>query len=415
MRGNRSWSAVGLVSILLFSGPGFGFKIQVEKIPGQAEEGFIEIHGVGSDNFSAEIWEAGRLHFLPDYRSPLIRPKWDGVFRNIYAPSVVPRNDDWRVFYGAWDGSDRPNDRLYSIDTPDFLTFHRRRLVIENGPFIHVCNSHAIPWEDGGVLLAGTAYPVENGLNKPIVFTSPDGEAWNGEPAGVYTASPKDLIPIGGYPGFEQADNNGANVFLEENGKFHFYFFNFKDAGKIHHAVGGDPRRLEYQGVALEPSAIVNDVKRFEDEGQNHYLMGLHRNGDRLFYSLSVSPASFSPQRELFTHLDESDLYIVALGWVTEGNRLLGVLYGAGASPALNRNRIFARWLQKKIVLVDEDGREHFASWALGPDRQMVKVPAESKFQGTVKVYGDDGVTLLGETLLPKVGSGEILRVKLEE
>ncbi len=390
---------------------GTASQIEIEMIPGQAEEGYIEIHGVSAGEFSPDDWEAGHLHFVPDYRSPMIRPLWDGVYRNIYAPSVVPTDDGWRIFYGAWDGSDRPNDRLYGIQTEDFLTFKNRRLVIENGPFIHVCNSHAIPNGSQGLLLAGTAYPDEAGLNKPILFESQDGESWNTPSTGVYTATHEDLIPIHGYSGFAEADNNGANVFLKDQGNYHFYFFNFKDPGKTFHAVGDSPRNLHFQGIVLQPSSIVNDIKKFSTGKGVHYLMGLHANGPNLFYALSVSPDAFSTQKVLFRHLNDSDTYMVAMGWVTKGNRILGVLYGAGKSPALNRNRIFARWLQKRVDFTPTDGEQIPPSWSLGPDRQMISIPANGSITGRFHVYSEDGVTLLFESKKMEVSSGQILQL----
>ena len=67
--------------------------------------------------------------------------------------------------------------------------------------------------------------------------------------------------------------------------------------------------------------------------------MGLHFNDDSLRYSLSNDGVSFSSEQDLFGNLSAQDLYIVAVGFVTKSDRLLGVLYGAGA-VARNRRRI---------------------------------------------------------------------------
>ena len=92
----------------------------------------------------------------------------------------------------------------------------------------------------------------------------------------------------------------------------------------------------------------VNDVKKFVLNGTPWYLMGLHFNDDSLRYSLSNDGVSFSSEQDLFGNLSAQDLYIVAVGFVTKSDRLLGVLYGAGAVASLDQNQIFARWLQKK-------------------------------------------------------------------
>src|SRR5829696_9350685 len=105
--------------------------------------------------------------------------------------------------------------------------------------------------------------------------------------------------------------------------------------------------------------------------------MGLHRNGDRLWYALSREGKSFSPQRELCTRQGDADAHIVSIGFVISGEqekpdrRVLGLLYGAGAAPSLDANRIFARWLQKRAVITVGD--EQFESTrAIGPDRQTL-------------------------------------------
>jgi len=88
------------------------------------------------------------------------------------------------------------------------------------------------------------------------------------------------------------------------------------------------------------------------------------------------------------------DPYIVSLGFVTSGSQLLGVVYGAGSDPALDENRIFARWLQKKLVFTDSFGTEYAVQGALGPDRQWLQIHSGT-FQGTIAVYAEDGITPL--------------------
>ena len=380
--------------------------VSVKFIGGQAELGQIEIHGVGSGDFDAKLWQSGKLNIVPDSRSPLIAPRQKGLHRNIYAPSIIDLGDSWRVFYGAWDGVDTGNDRIYSLTTADFIDLGARETVIDNGEFIHVCNVTSVRLPDGSYRLMCTAYPDKDGLNKPATFTSPDGDVWNGKKA-PYEARQSDIIRIEGYDKYAAADINGMNVILYETpssqeggrgevGVFRLYFNNFKDFGKVYRATSKDGKSFTFDGVCVEMGACVNDVKKFSSAGKPVYLMGLHMNGQKLWYSLSTDGMNFETPRELVTNLGDADKYIVAIGWVTRGNRVLGFLYGAGEVPGLNRNRIFGRWLQKRVVFVASDGTRYEPSGALGPDRQIIKIDKE--LDGTFEVYAEDGVTLLGKT-----------------
>ena len=381
-----------MTGVICMAADGKAGSPMVKLIDGQAELGTVEIHGVGAGDFQPELWEKNKLNFLPDVRSPLIEPRKRGVFRNIYAPSAVDLGDGWRVFYGAWDGVDSGNDRIYSVNTKDFLDFENRQTVIEHGDFIHVCNVNAIRLPSGEFRLVCTAYPDKDGLNKPAVFSSPDGVTWNGSPA-PYPARMTDLIAMDGYAKYKDADINGMNVILYEDGVSRLYFDNFKDFGKVYRATSADGKHFEFEGPALEFGAAVNDVKRFDIGGAKYYLMGLHMNGDTLWFSLSRDGRKFDPVKELAKNLGPEDRYIVAIGWVVRGKRLVGYLYGAGAVPGLNRNRIFARWLQKKVVFVGEDGTRYEAKRSLGPDRQIIEVPQGKEIKGRFEVYAEDGST----------------------
>lgn len=367
-------------------------RLEIRRISGQAELGTVEIHGVSAGDFQPGLWETGKLHLLPDVRSPLIEPRKRGVFRNIYAPSAAELQDGWRVFYGAWDGVDTGNDRIYSLYTRDFLDFADRRTVIEHGDFIHVCNVSALRLPNGDYRLMCTAYPDANGLNKPALFSSPDGLTWNGSPA-PYAARRSDIITINGYEKFQDADINGMNVILHEDGVYRLYFNNFGDFGRVFRATSRDAKCFEFEGPALEVGAVVNDVKKFSLGGGVYYLMALHMNSDRLWYSLSTDGTNFSPAQELARHQGDADRYIVAVGWVVRKQRVLGFLYGAGAVKELNRNRIWARWLQKKVVFDGDDGTRYEPIGALGPDRQILRVPKE--VGGHFMMYAEDGSTVL--------------------
>ena len=145
--------------------------------------------------------------------------------------------------------------------------------------------------------------------------------------------------------------------------------------------------------------------------GKIGILMGLHKNTDTLWYSLSNDGVNFQPQKTLFAHLGDQDKYIVALGFVVKGSRVLGVVYGAGAVSSLDRNRLFARWLQKKIVITGKDGVRHTAEGALGPERLWLKT--SGSLEGTMEVMDEDGVTLLGKKEV-KLTPGNVYRLQLK-
>lgn len=386
-----------LTLLILCLGVGSMADLSVRMIGGQADFGTIEVHGVAAGDFDAKLWQSGKLNLVADIRTPLIAPRLAGMYRNIYAPSIIDLGDSWRVFYGAWDGQDTGNDRIYSVTTADFVDFGARQKEIEHGAFVHMCNVSAARLADGSYRLMCTGYPDKDDLNKPCTFTSPDGISWNGSKA-PYEAQQSDIISVDGYDKYKAADINGMNVILYEDGVWRLYFNNFKDFGRVYRATSKDGKNFTFDGVSVEVGACVNDVKKLTSAGKHVYLMGLHMNGQKLWYSLSDDGMVFGAPHELAANVGDSDKYMVAIGWVVRGNRVLGCLYGAGAIPSLDRNRIFGRWLQKKVVFVASDGTRYEPSGALGPDRQIIRIPQGKELDGTFEIYSEDGTTLLGKS-----------------
>lgn len=398
---------IGTVAAVLSWVAPLAAEVGIEKIPGQAELNTVEIHGVAAGPFDSSAWEAHTLHFVPDVRSPLLRPGLSGTWRNIYAPSIVAIPDGWRVFYGAWDGVHTSNDRIYSIQTRDFLDFDDRRIEIEHGTFVHVCNVAAIRSPNGEFPMFCTAYPVDEKLNKPAFFVRP-ANANN-----PHSASPVDLITMEGYANWDRADMNGMNVMLFEDDTYRLYFGDFRAFGQVYRASSPDGKRFKYEGTCLDAPHMVNDVKKFTGQDRTWYLMALHANRDRLWYALSQDGLKFGPERELAGNLGAEDKYIVAVGWVVRDQHLLGFLYGAGAVPELNRNRIFARWLQKKLAFTDTAGNELRILGALGPDRQIIELqdkPAEVRLQ----VFSEDGQDPLGRPIAVKLEPGSVYRIHVD-
>jgi hypothetical protein len=406
-----------LLALVCQSGSGAALLLDVALTTNVAPAGFIEVTGVEAGEFNPQIWQASTLNFVPDLRSPLLAPG-SGRFRNIYAPSAVETPEGYRLFYGAWDGVPTGNDRIYSATTDArFQDFFNRHRVIVPGDYQHVCNVNAVGLEDGSFALDATLYPVMS-LNKPAFFKSDaTGTNWNGLLGEPYTVQVRDIVAVEGYA-YTNADINGMNVMLRENGVYRLYFGDFKNPGGVFRATSTDGKHYAFEAKVLNGPGFVNDVKKFRVGAVTYYLMGLHQNGARLWQTVSSNAVTFPPARTLMSNLGSEDAYIVALGWVVRGpqespgRRLLGVLYGAGPVSALNQNSIYARWLQKRAVFVASDGTRYAGTKALGPDRQFLAFASASPLTGRFEVYGEDGATLLGTSATQTVSSGQSYRLR---
>jgi hypothetical protein len=113
-------------------------------------------------------------------------------------------------------------------------------------------------------------------------------------------------------------------------------------------------------------------------------------------FSLSNDGITFGPEQNLFAGVSAADKFIQTPSFVTRGNSVLGVLYGANPTDLLAAtSQIFSRWLQKKIVLTDVLGISYVPEGGYGPDRQWFQTPASGALQGTIWVYAEDGITPL--------------------
>ena len=376
---------------------------QLREVPGQVPPGYIEIQGVSAGDFNLTYWQQNTLNWVPDVRAPMLAAQTTGPYQNIYAPWPLEQADGWRLFYGGWDGQDVPFDQIYSVITSDFISFANRDHVIANGAFLNVNNVNVQRLPDGSLHIICTGgQPGNSGVgDKPVYFTSPDGFTWNGTPEPYY-AQLTDVITIQGYGPFSSGNFNGANVLLRDGGTWTLYFKDWNDFGTTYRATADTLPSFQLQGVALKTNDFVNDVKKLTADGQNWYLMGLVGADPKqsIFFSLSNDGITFDAQRLLFRNLSAQDLYIVAVGFVTRGNQVLGALYGAGAVESLDQNRIFARWLQKRVVLTDSSGVQYFPQGSYGPDRQLFQAPASGLLEGTMVVYAEDGITPLGSSLV---------------
>ncbi len=396
--GIHSHSAPLTLTVMPVSGT-----VGLQEVPGQVAAGTIEILGLSAGTFNPAFWQQNTLNWVPDVRTPMLAAQTTGPYQNIYAPWPLEQVDGWRLFYGGWDGQDVPYDQIFSRRTTDFLSFGSPDHIISNGAFLNVNNVNVQQLSDGSLHMICTGGQAGNsGIgDKPVYFSSPDGVTWNGTPEPYY-AQLTDVIRIQGYGPFDSGNFNGANVLLNDNGTWVLYFKDWNQFDTTYRATAVTLPNFQFQGAALGSNDFVQDVKKITVSGQSWYLMGLVGADPKqsVFVSLSNDGITFDNQRVLFRNLSTQDQYIVAVAFVMKGDQWLGVLYGAGAVETLDRNQIFARWLQKRVVITDSSGVQYLAQGGYGPDRQWFQVPVSGILEGTMVVYAEDGVTLLGSSLV---------------
>lgn len=375
---------------------------------------FVENNGVSQQN---EIRNVGSGSFDPnkltnwnyDIRNPIITAV-PGGNSNIYAPSIVANGGAWNIYFGGWDGTTDDHDRIsITVTNDNFLTFGTHYVMIDNGVFNHVNNETAIKKPDNTWLMYYTAASYSPPLNKPCYATSPDGVSWTPN-----VGSTSYLINMSGYNNWNNADVNGSNVIYLENGVYNLYFddFNYATTGHadaVHHATSTDMVNFTYTGDVLNEGWIAQDVKMFTYNGSNYYLMCLQNNTSSLRYSIGTNPTSFSASQLLLTNLNSADQYITSAGWVANNNRLYGVLYGAGPSSTLTQNAIHAKWLQKKVIFISNDGKVRWGDIerAYGPDR--IKLFMNTNIEtGHFYIYDTDGTTLLYTSPPVTMRSGDV-------
>jgi hypothetical protein len=330
-----------------------------ENSSGGAPAGTIEIQGLSAGNFTPAYWQNNTLNWVPDVRLPMFAAQTTGPNQSIIAPWPLEQPDGWRLFFGGWDGTQFEFDQIYSAPTSDFLTFGPHELVISSGGFVAVDNENVQQLPDGSLHMICTAALPDKPVNMPVYFSSPDGQIWNGSPE-PYSPTMNDIIDLQGYANLDSADFNGANVLFRDNDTWVLYFQDANHTGTIYRATADTLPNFQLQGVALTPSHAVNDVKKFVVNGENWYVMALHFNTQMVWYSLSSDGLTFQPEQLLFNHLGTEDFVMDSIAFVTKGEQILGVLYsgdpGTPDGNVLSVDAIFARWLQKKIILIDSSG-----------------------------------------------------------
>lgn len=367
----------------------------------------IEIRSIGARKFNPNRM----ANWNPDERSPLIQAN-SGVKRNIYAPSLIKNGTSWNIYFGGWDGTTDGHDRIsQTVTTDNFMTFGTHTVKINNGAFDHVNNECVVKIADNDWRMAYTTLNyVTPKRNKPGYATSSDGINWTPN-----TGSSSYLMTMSGYPNWANADINGSNVIYYENGTFHLYFDDFQNWG-VHYATSTDNINYTYQSKTLTDNVICNDLKRLWYNGSNYYLWAYHHNTNQLWYSRGTNPSSPGTVTPLFTSTGSADYYITSAGWVVNGNRLLGVLYGAGPVISLDQNSIYARWLQQKVIFVISQSLALGTSGvqAYGPDILHIDmVSGQNVETGRFYIYDEDGTTHASTIPKATILTGDIWESRL--
>jgi len=358
-----------------------------------------EIRGTSASAFNPN--HLAEWHF--DVRKPLLDAP------NIYAPSIVKDNgSNWKIFYGGWDYANSTHDNIYNVQSNDnFSTFTNKSLVVSNLPYKHANNASVIKdnnkWKMLYTVLKDT---IPNNRNTTFYGTSDNGLIWNFNYE--ISMSNYNILVNNTIHTWQNADVNGSNVlFKDDAGLYHMYFINY-DIPNFHvfHATSPDFINYNYVGIAQEKTMIPNDLKSFQFNNQKKYLLASHLNNDKIELTLSDNLNSFpvNPNKILSEDPDNpNDQYITSVGLISDNNILMGLMYGASSNSQLMDNKIYAAWLQKKVIF-----KNNFVQWgdrenAYGPDTTLLYLDSQvetGKFYiydegtGTIPIFESPEVTM---------------------
>jgi hypothetical protein len=370
----------------------------VSALPGKTQ-----IAGVGVNAF-----DPSRLsHWDYDDRGPVITPG-SGAYRNIYAPQAIATGSgSWNVYFGGWDGSATGNDQISMTTTSDaFGTFGAHVLDIGHGSYTHCNNDSVLRLGASSWWMVYTTYP-DGTVNKPAYATSTDGVHWSPS-----SGSASYLLSMSGYANWTNADVNGGNtIYKDASGTWHLYFVDFSSgsAGGVLHATSSDGVNYAYQGQVLANGVVPQDMKAFAHAATTYYVGAYHANGHAVWSTVSTSPTSPGSLVQLIANEGNADQYIVAAGWVQDGTRLYGLLYGAGPVATLDQNQIFASWLQKKVVFENAYVRWGDVERGFGPTTvRMTLATGDDVETGQFTVYDSDGTTLLYRSPTVTMRAGDV-------
>ncbi len=394
----------------------------------------VSLDGVGSGAFDP----AKLINFVPDSRSPLIDAN-PGAYRNIYAPNIVKDGDEWKVYFGGWDGEPGPPNNLYDATylttTEDFRSFTPHEKVFAPNPAEarHANNPSVVKIGPGQWHLHATtqihnlAYSVIQGIVQTdfnFVLDSPaqgrtgwakstDGRSW-----GSFGVSK--LVNMTGYApvplvsSWERANVNAGNTLYYEDGVYHLYFDDLEPTNNppfgtgIFHATSTDGINYTYVGRAdaneTTKCQIPMDFKKFDTPlGRRYLFVGGCPGGASVAGVVSSSKSAFPPTSTLFTPTQPNAApggTNYGVGLVTDGNRLLGMLNSGAIDAEGTQGRIWANWLQKALVLRAPGGASVGTGVAAdGPDACVVSIPVGADLtDAALEVKDSDGTTAVASS-----------------
>ncbi|MBI4090811.1 MAG: peptidoglycan-binding protein [Candidatus Komeilibacteria bacterium] len=384
----------------------------------------VVIKGVAAGTFDKNKLK----NWNPYYFSHVITAE-NTALANIYAANLhrLP-SGAWKLFYGGWDSSNPQDhtDRTYNAMSSNFLgksTFDftppiwtNRKLVITDKDGLVANDPTVVSYEPGKYLML---YSAANGLSGADNITSiasavsTDLDSW-------YTnySDKTRLISV---------DRNGTPVtfmhrpsLVMSDGMFYLYY-----------DQGGDPAATKNNGFTIRVARGLNGL-HFSDLGEvfatgspengyagtpdvqkfgSDWIMFYDRHMESLAYGLSTDGLHFTDMG-ILTSSDKQQT-VTNAGIIRDGNRLLGVIYGAAPKKsaygscdlywvigdycfAMHMNAFF---LQKKVVFTADSGEVWSNSAALDEDRVVLKIPTNvlTPVAGVLRIYDTDGTTLIAQ------------------
>lgn len=410
--------------------------------PDLAAQSKIEVRGVSASTFSRNRlseWHDDIRY--PFHSGTIISTTNTTEARNIYGPSAVHMGGTfWKLFYGGWDWQSSTQDEIFSVDTRDdfksFVEIYTTPIYDRSGqvgvsplpgpsmPIMKtsgspsmINNPSVVRSPDGKWHMLAT-YNASGRINdnKTIYATSSDGVKWTPN-----IAASGSQISVGGFSNFgTSADINGANALLYWRGSFYFYYSEYTSTG-----INGPflatqgPNQTPSAGFSHNASAPplttnrrleVNDVKAFGAPWSQSFVMLTSKNGSSLGeislrLSVGGNPDAFEDNPFFQVTPDGNLAQNLLTGCiVSDGRRLLGVLYGANNGTDYRSglesfvgNALFAKWLQKSILFYADGlgfvGNNPALIKARGPNVLQLAIPqlATRPYTGKFMVKDEGG------------------------
>ena len=377
----------------------------------------VVISGVAAGEFDTE-----KLKHWNKYFYPYVIQAQNSALSNVYSTELFKLPDNtWKLFYGGYDSSDVNDhtDRIYNAESSGFLSRNKfdfsqpvwgnRLLVINNNGGKIANDPSIVEYEPGKYLMLYSVADASDGTNKIEYSVSTNLNEW-------YLHMPNNKY-VEVYKNSQIMSFMHRPSVVKDGAQFNLYFDQGGDPSALKNngfnisvAHGGNGLRFSYDGEVFASGSPENgyagtpEVEKFTDG----WIMFYDRALNALSYALSSDGKNFTDKGKLVSNPDTT---ITNVNVIRDGNRLLGVLYGAAPKMSAVASceyyweiggycfKMFvnAYFLQKKVVFEAEDGRIWDESLALDENRVVLKLPAEvaGPVKGTLKIYDTDGVRLL--------------------